>query len=475
MGGQLLLASVLILVFLFFLPSASPRKGALGGKTGEESALEFTVDSGEDLGGGLDSIENEIGHSSDGSGLFVGSDVVRAKGLASRYAALQDGEEVSRRKRGSGEEVQNIQLAIFTDRSLFNYVRQRYPNEPIARIDQVIRNLTEAMVSSVELYLNHESLGQSFAIEIVHLEVGGSGLVGLEEDQQIRSYLDAFCLWQRKRRMEVSWDHALLLTGLDLYASPAGDGGSSGMAYLSGMCSSQASCTISEARSLGSGALIMAHELAHNMGVDHDGEGVNEDCDGDDFIMGPRLSPGATKWSSCSKRSIARFLDLYGGCLRDSPQQRREASKELPGHRFSGNDQCHLMYGAGWTHYTGEVRGEKAKTCEAIWCRHQFSLRSPNAAALQGTSCGKGRHCIGGLCVTKTSPLGGDGSSGETFWESFSAGTRRTSTSTSTTATSVETSASTSEPGRVVYFPKTFDICQFFAQFGITLNDICQR
>ena len=42
----------------------------------------------------------------------------------------------------------------------------------------------------------------------------------------------------------------------------------------------QASCTISEARSLGSGALIMAHELAHNMGVDHDGEGVNQDCDG---------------------------------------------------------------------------------------------------------------------------------------------------------------------------------------------------
>ena len=78
MGGQLLLASVLILVFLFFLPSASPRTGALGGHTGEESALEFTVYSGEDLGGGLDTIgRNEIGHSSDGSGLFVGSDVIR--------------------------------------------------------------------------------------------------------------------------------------------------------------------------------------------------------------------------------------------------------------------------------------------------------------------------------------------------------------------------------------------------------------
>ena len=45
-------------------------------------------------------------------------------------------------------------------------------------------------------------------------------------------------------------------------------------------CPIQASCTISEAQSLGSGALIVAHELAHNMGVDHDGEGVNKDCDG---------------------------------------------------------------------------------------------------------------------------------------------------------------------------------------------------
>ena len=32
--------------------------------------------------------------------------------------------------------------------------------------------------------------------------------------------------------------------------------GSSGMAYLSGMCSSMASCTVAEARSLGSTALI---------------------------------------------------------------------------------------------------------------------------------------------------------------------------------------------------------------------------
>ena len=178
---------------------------------------------------------------------------------------------------------------------------------------KVIRNLTEAMVSSVELYLNHETLGQNFAIDvgelghsalcslsirwlgrsirlssiIVHLEIG-TGLPGLPEDQQIRSYLDAFCVWQRKKRtvsrvflvtllyvndlfanyigrslsflkqwcfkaerlgpcpsfdrggpVRQVWLRNLKFSKFDFDCSPSGDGGSSGMAYLSGMCSSQ--------------------------------------------------------------------------------------------------------------------------------------------------------------------------------------------------------------------------------------------
>ena len=80
MGGQLLLA-VLILVFLFLLPSASPRTGASGGEGGEESGLLFTIYEGEDVGGGLHTREGGengmTGHSGDGSGLYMGSDVVR--------------------------------------------------------------------------------------------------------------------------------------------------------------------------------------------------------------------------------------------------------------------------------------------------------------------------------------------------------------------------------------------------------------
>ena len=43
---------------------------------GEESVLQLTIDEGEELGGGLHT-EDGNGQSSGGSGLYVGSDVVR--------------------------------------------------------------------------------------------------------------------------------------------------------------------------------------------------------------------------------------------------------------------------------------------------------------------------------------------------------------------------------------------------------------
>ena len=91
---------------------------------------------------------------------------------------------------------------------------------------------------------------------------------------------------------------------------------------------------------------------------------------------------------------------------------------------------------------------------------HFFIFRSPNAAALQGTSCGHERHCEGGFCVKKIAPGGESGDWG-IFWERFSEASK---------VTTIATTTSTSDPGRVVYFPKTFNICQFFAQFGISLK-----
>ena len=72
---QLLLV-VLPLVFVFFLPSASPQAENLGGDGVEGRFLQFTIEEGGQLGGGYEA-------KSEGKqdmGLFVGSDVIRGKG-----------------------------------------------------------------------------------------------------------------------------------------------------------------------------------------------------------------------------------------------------------------------------------------------------------------------------------------------------------------------------------------------------------
>ena len=71
---QLLLV-VLPLVFVFFLPSASPQAENLGGDGVEGRFLQFTIEEGGQLGGGYEA-------KSEGKqdmGLFVGSDVIRGK------------------------------------------------------------------------------------------------------------------------------------------------------------------------------------------------------------------------------------------------------------------------------------------------------------------------------------------------------------------------------------------------------------
>merc|ERR1712012_951285 len=112
------------------------------------------------------------------------------------------------------DNVLNIQLAVFIDSSLVYHFHQRNPKEPMAKIDQVMRNMTEMLVNSVELQLNHHTLGQDFSIEIVHFEHGFSVPAPQETS------LEQFCLWQKQRKItcQCHWDYALLLTGPGIYS-----------------------------------------------------------------------------------------------------------------------------------------------------------------------------------------------------------------------------------------------------------------
>jgi len=311
-----LLPLCILVIFVAVLSTTAPApKGSSGGEH-RKSLLRLI----KEVGGG----EKEMVHKRNEPGIYAGSDSIR------------DGEGKRRRKRESPNEdnVLNIQLAVFIDSSLVYHFHQRNPKEPMAKIDQVMRNMTEMLVDSVELQLNHHTLGQDFSIEIVHFEHGFSVPAPQE------TYLEKFCLWQKQRKItcQCHWDYAVLLTGPGIYSQRTGDWttgwetygiGSIGMSYQGGMCTEVRSCSvvfdqhklalgmeISE-EDLDKTSSTMAHELVHAMGVAHDGAEGNQDCAGDGLIMDP-IYNGATEWSACSKRSLARFVNSYAGdCLRD--------------------------------------------------------------------------------------------------------------------------------------------------------------
>ena len=96
------------------------------------------------------------------------------------------------------------------------------------------------------------------------------------------------------------------------------NGGTLGVAYLASVCeangfSSGTSSIFFENPSTPNiplTAVVVAHELAHNLGSDHDGPGANELCPAFTFIMSPSINPAfnLSNFSSCSASDIQATL-----------------------------------------------------------------------------------------------------------------------------------------------------------------------
>ena len=102
-----------------------------------------------------------------------------------------------------------------------------------------------------------------------------------------------------------------LVTGRDF------DGGTLGVAYLGSVCRADGFSTGTSSINFNGGiistalqAIVVAHELAHNLGSEHDGPAGNVACPVNTFIMSPGVGPGLTNFSSCSVEDIEATLSL---------------------------------------------------------------------------------------------------------------------------------------------------------------------
>ncbi|KAI8521502.1 hypothetical protein Bbelb_012560 [Branchiostoma belcheri] len=221
-------------------------------------------------------------------------------------------------------------------------------------------------------------------------------MIGDNLAMQSDSYpmLNSFCLWQESQPDNLMWDVAVLVV----------------KAILGGVCTGQDTdkCAIVEYRGYQTIDTIV-HELGHNIGMDHDGDG-NDCVDGKD-IMSTLDYGGKTTFSSCSAHSFNNFLKkTVTNCLNDEADSLVYTipSDTQPGELVSWDEQCEKALGTAWH---GSDKGWRSRVgtemdrlrdyedrCSKILCT-DGNGKEKSIIPVEGTVCGTDMWCRGGECI----------------------------------------------------------------------------
>ncbi|CAK9300288.1 unnamed protein product [Gordionus sp. m RMFG-2023] len=183
------------------------------------------------------------------------------------------------------------------------------------------------------------------------------------------------------------------------------DFGPAGLAPLASLCDSSFKCTINKDSGFSS-AIVIAHEIAHVLGLGHDG--IDNSCYSINTIMTPFLSAsfGEFHWSECSIRGMHELLNSFH-CLKDATANREHyeyfSLTEL-GKRYDPTNQCQLEFGKEFEHCRMRHKIIPV-SCDRLWCSHIHIpgiCRTKGFSPLAGSTCGHQMWCQRRECTTDT-------------------------------------------------------------------------
>ena len=307
-----------------------------------------------------------------------------------------------------------IELCVFVDDKMYASVE----NNKAAGEDTLVRiqDIVFAYLNAVQIMYKSSRLSNPLNLVLVRLDILQSPDTSLNtHGGEIESYLESFCAWQKGKNpggsgsgdlsSDEHWDHALLLTGYNLYDGVPSRDSVIGLAWVSGMCHPDYSCTINEGHNFES-VYVIAHEMGHNLGMNHDGEVAEGNrCDPTMSLMSPVLGPGKVTWSRCSSTELTSFLTDsktkdQALCLRDVPKGKVRYDYSLdgkkPGEKFAAIDQCRQAFGASFNPYVKQ-ESPFEDLCRELWCSNlTHALRAH--PALEGTDCSSKPYPYGSIC-----------------------------------------------------------------------------
>ncbi|XP_026559737.1 A disintegrin and metalloproteinase with thrombospondin motifs 19 [Pseudonaja textilis] len=325
----------------------------------------------------------------------------------------QKGTENGRGKRYSYKLPQeyNVETVVIADPAMVSYHGADAARRFILTILNMVFNLFQ-----------HKSLGVQMNLRVTKLvllhETPAEMYIGHHGEKMLAS----FCKWQHEEfgkkndihlEMSTSWnenvspvDAAVLITRKDFCVHKDEPCDTVGIAYLNGMCSEKRKCIIAEDNGLNL-AFTIAHEMGHNMGINHDND--HPSCaDGlhimsGEWIKGQNL--GDVSWSRCSRDDLERFLrSKASNCLlHTNPQSLNSViiPSKLPGITYTANEQCQILFGP-----TASFCQEMQHViCAGLWCKveGEKECKTKLDPPMDGTDCDTGKWCKVGECISKTS------------------------------------------------------------------------
>ncbi|XP_078095720.1 zinc metalloproteinase-disintegrin-like MTP4 [Mustelus asterias] len=166
-------------------------------------------------------------------------------------------------------------------------------------------------------------------IALIGLEIWSTGdKISVEKDSG--KTLNNILEWRRKQLLpRKQHDNIQFITYVDF------TGDTIGLAQVSAMCTgSSGAINQDHASNVHGVASTMAHEMGHNLGMNHDDSSCL--CSSQNCIMSPVLTPTLpSEFSSCSHQHFQSFVVTHtASCLRDLPRQDDIVSKPLCGNHF---------------------------------------------------------------------------------------------------------------------------------------------